>query len=86
MVHGVGLLLLSAVGGYWVLERAATHKGNLKKVGQILGTVIILTSLLGLVCRVWYFAQGPAGFCPFTKTGKGGYGSSMPRLLPETTP
>jgi hypothetical protein len=72
MVYGTGLLLLAAVGGYWVLERAASHKGNLKRVGQILGAVIIIVSLIGVACKVWCAAtcppgsMGKGGWCPFT--------------------
>ena len=58
MYHGVGLLFLTAIGGYWVLERAETHKGQLRQVGRVLGTVIIVASLMGAVCRVWCLAAG----------------------------
>lgn len=70
MYSSGGLLLLSAAGGYWVLERASSHKGKLKQVGQLLGAVIIVASLLGVVCRVWYAATclpgAKGGLCPFT--------------------
>ncbi|HBQ38409.1 MAG: hypothetical protein A3B73_01290 [Omnitrophica WOR_2 bacterium RIFCSPHIGHO2_02_FULL_63_39] len=80
MLHGSGLLLLSSVAGYWVLERASSHKGQLKSVGQLIGWVVIVTSLVGLTCRIWSLATGKA-FCPIG--GKGGYfcpltGKSMP--------
>ena len=71
MTSGTGVLLLSAIGGYWVLERAATHKDGLKKIGQLLGSAIILVSLVGIVCKVWYAAacqmgaSGKGGLCPF---------------------
>ena len=65
MVSGSGVLLLASIGGYWVLERASTHKGGLKRIGQILGGVIIAVSLIGVACRVWYLATGTGGFCPF---------------------
>jgi len=74
MSYGVGVLLLAAVGGYWVLERAATHKGNLKRIGQLLGVAIIIVSLLGVACKVWYAATCPPGSggkawsCPFAST------------------
>ena len=64
--HGVVPLLLAAVGGYWVLERAETHKGQLRKVGQFLGALIIASSLIGAVCRVWSIGTGKA-FCPTHK-------------------
>ena len=71
MAHGAGLLLLSAVAGYWVLERAATHKGNLKSIGQFLGSVIIIASLVGLALKAWCLvsscqsATPMGGRCPF---------------------
>lgn len=66
-----GLLLLTAIGGYWVMERADTHKGQLKRVGTLLGTAIIILSLFGIVVRGWTVCRwtrahgggGPA--CPF---------------------
>ena len=71
--YGVGVLLLTAVAGYWVLERAETHKGRLKRVGQLLGGFIIIVSLAGAVCRVWCLAMGKMDYCPVNKTGKGYY-------------
>ena len=73
--YGVGVLLLSVVAGYWVLERAETHKGDLRRIGKTLGWVIIVASLIGIACRVWYAAtcppdaMGKKGFCPFSKGG-----------------
>lgn len=70
MAYGTGLLLLSAVAGYWVLERSAGHKGQLKSVGQVIGWVVIVTSLVGMACKVFALTTGKA-FCPIG--GKGGY-------------
>ncbi len=67
MVSGSGVLLLASIGGYWVLERAATHKGGLKRIGQILGGVIIAVSLSGVLCRAWYLATGKGGYYPMGK-------------------
>ena len=78
MVHGTGVLLLAAVGGYWVLERAATHKGNLKNVGQLLGWLIILVSLAGVACRVWCLSTGKLGYGPMGM-GKGQYCPFIPK-------
>jgi hypothetical protein len=78
MSYGVGALLIAAVGGYWVLERAARQKGNLKKVGQVLGAVIILVSLIGVACKVWCITTCPTGamgkgrWCPMTPKSPGG--------------
>ena len=71
MVYGTGILLLTAVAGYWVLERSSAHKGNLKRVGQALGWIVIVASLLGVACRVYALATGkvycPPDSCPFTQ-------------------
>ncbi len=69
---GSGLLLLGVIGGYWLLERAETHKGELKRIGRLLGAILIVVSLLGVVfsgwtaCRWTRHHQGRAGWsCPF---------------------
>ena len=71
--HGAAVLMLSAIGGYWVLERSSGHKGNLKRVGEWLGGAIILLSVLGVAyhvsgavskCRQDGMMKG--GFCPFS--------------------
>ncbi len=64
--HGAGWMLLTSVAGYWVLERADTHKGDLKRIGQVLGWVIIIVSLVGMVCNMWSLAQWKTGYCPFS--------------------
>ncbi len=54
MMHGgIAELLLAAVGGYWVLERASGQKGNLRKLGRLLGMGIIVLSFLSLICQMW---------------------------------
>ena len=63
MAYGTGVLLLSVVAGYWVLERAETHKGDLRRVGKFLGWVIIVSSLAGFACNVWSLASGKAYSC-----------------------
>ena len=71
MAHSAGVLLLASVAGYWVLERAEHHKGSLKRVGQLLGWLIIVVSLVGVACRVWSVVActkmpgGKGGYCPF---------------------
>lgn len=70
MMHGVGIFLLTAVAGYWVLERSSSHKGQLKSVGQILGWVVILGSLLSAVCSTWCAGSGKNRWCPYGKAGK----------------
>ena len=64
MSHGVALLLLSAAAGYWVLERAEGQKKNLKQIGQLVGGLIIVISLLGVACKVYYLMKGTKMVCP----------------------
>ena len=70
MTHGTGLLLFAAVAGYWVLERSSGHKGDLKRVGQVIGWVVILASFAGLACKVWALSTGNAPFCLLGEKGK----------------
>ena len=68
MTHGAGLFLVSTVAGYWVLERAETHKGSLKKLGRFLGWDIIIGGLCGAVRSItcWSGMMGGSkrGWCP----------------------
>ncbi|MBI4597544.1 MAG: hypothetical protein HY737_03985 [Candidatus Omnitrophica bacterium] len=76
MTHSVGLLLLAAVGGYWVLERAETHKKGLKRIGRLVAAVVMIVSLVGVLCKVWCVASGNCvgmgkwgmhgGYCPMS--------------------
>ncbi len=73
MTHNTGLLLLAAAGGYWVLERADKHKGTLKSVGQVVGSAIIIVSVIGVACAVWSIMTCGSGtypakswMCPFS--------------------
>ncbi len=86
MMHGVGVLLLTAVAGYWVLERAATHKGELKKIGELVGGFIIVASLLGVACHAWMLVSGKSAYCPVDKMGKGWcpYTSKVPLDTPRS--
>ncbi|MBI2885009.1 MAG: hypothetical protein HYY15_02425 [Candidatus Omnitrophica bacterium] len=64
-----GVFLLATVGGYWMLERSASHKGGLKQVGQVLGWIVIAASLLGLAGAIAQGCGSMSGkktFCPFT--------------------
>ena len=56
--HGTAELLLSMVAGYWVLERAATHKGRLRALGRLIGGLILIVALVGTVCRIWFITTG----------------------------
>ena len=80
MTQSVGVLLFAAIGGYWVLERAERQKGKLKRVGQFLGWLIIVVSLVGTACRVWYLAT-----CTRGSSGKGWYCPYFPKK-PSTPP
>jgi len=74
MLHGVGVLLLTAAAGYWVLERAMAHKGQMKQVGLFLGGLLIVASLVAAAAQVWSLGAGckspggmmgkKAGWCP----------------------
>lgn len=75
MGHGVGTFLISAAAGYWVLTLAGTQKNRVRKLGEVLGLLIIIVSLAGTACKLYFLATGkspvaiwcPAGkvFCPF---------------------
>lgn len=75
-MHGAGVLLLGMVAGYWVLERAAGHKGRLKQIGQAVGAIVLVASLLGLACKAWYVVSG--GSCPMGKKGFCSYPMARP--------
>ncbi len=67
---GIGILLLGAAAGYLVLERAETHKGQLKQVGRLVGAMLIVVGLIGAVCRIISLATGYCpgdgkGWCPY---------------------
>ena len=70
-MHGVGVLMLCAVAGYWVLERASVHKGSLRRIGLMVGTTIIILGLLGaalsISCGGGRGGMMKGGLCPFHK-------------------
>lgn len=83
MAYGVGILLISTAVGYLVLERAEKHKGVLKRVGQLIGWLIIIASLAGAACRMWCpGGKGAWGgrYCPFTRKASM---SPMPQPAPR---
>lgn len=76
MMHDVVGLLISAAVGYWVIERADKHKGPVRRIGLLVGTLIVVASILSLACAVscktsgyygWSSKRG--GYCPMV--GKG---------------
>ena len=76
MIYGVSSLLISAAAGYWVLTHASGEKGRVKKLGQLLGLAIIVVSVVGAGCKLYYQFTGqslsgkawcPSGkVCPFS--------------------
>ena len=75
MGHGVSVLLITSAIGYWVLTQAHKEKGNLRKLGQILGLLIIAASVAGAACKIACAVQAcnaSGGYgagkmaCPFT--------------------
>ena len=94
MMQGLGLLLLSAVGGYWVLVQGSARKGELQRVGRLLGSIVIIVSLIGVGYVVVSVMNGVAGCsmgdcrmgkrammgssCPFTSRMKSGVSSAAP--------
>ena len=86
-LQGTGLLLLTAVAGYWVLERAEGHRGTLRRTGRLVAWVVMLASFAGLVCSALACASaGKDGWCPFSKKGGFHYERRMgpgPEAVPE---
>jgi len=77
-MHGMVMLLFAAVAGYWVLERAAGHHGRLNKIGQVVGSIIIIVSFIGVGCKIWHLATGKSGYhkavgykCSYLKGAQG---------------
>lgn len=81
MVYGVEGLLLAAIGGYWVLERASAQKGQLRQVGLFLGSLVIVMSLLGVLAEVWSM-----GACPVVNGGRMGMMGKRERPAPMMMP
>lgn len=70
MGHGVSGLLIAAAAGYWVLTQSAHQRENVKKLGQLLGIVIIAVSVAGAACKLYYITTGKSMggvFCPSGK-------------------
>ena len=72
LLHGIGGLLVAAAAGYWVLTASQRERGRVKQLGQWLGLVIVVVSVAGAACKLYYLATGGyagAGvsyLCPFT--------------------
>lgn len=77
MHSGVGLLLIAAAAGYWVLTLAAGQKGKVRKLGQYLGLFILVVSVVGTGCKLYYqWTCGPSGY--YKGKWKGSYHASSP--------
>ena len=62
-LHGVSSLLITSAVGYWVVTQAQKEKGQVKKLGLLLGIIIVLVSLVGVGCKIYSLATG----CPMSK-------------------
>lgn len=73
MITGIAPLLVASAAGYWVLTNASKEKGRMKKLGQILGLIIVVVSMAGAACKVYYLvsacqsgmAMSGKAACPF---------------------
>lgn len=68
--HGMAGLMISSAVGYWVLTQSEKEKNRMRKLGQYLGFGIILISVFGIACKVYYGvkacqAMGGGMMCPF---------------------
>lgn len=53
MGHGVSVLLVTSAVGYWTLTIANKEKGRVKALGQYLGLLIMVVSLIGGACKAY---------------------------------
>ena len=90
MGHSTGILMLSAVAGYWVLERAESRKKGLKRAGRFVGWFVIICSVVGVACHVSSLIACGHGYCPMPGkkamcpfTGKAGMPSAAPSDSPQ---
>jgi hypothetical protein len=97
-MSSVGMLLIAAGVGYWVLTLAGKQKARIKTLGRWLGLLIIIVSVLGASCKMYYqWTCGSSGYykkcsysasnCPKSgKWGKGGQGSDYCPFTKSSTP
>ena len=64
MHSSVTALLFSAAAGYWVLTLATKEKEPLKKLGKLVGFIIIAVSLAGTACKVYSVVRCSKNYCP----------------------
>ena len=82
MHGGIGASLVGLVAGYWVLDRAQANKANLKRIGNIIGWLVIVASLVSAITGSYCRATGK--MCPFT--GKGMMDDDRSGQAPMTSP
>ncbi|MBN1587586.1 MAG: hypothetical protein JW937_09210 [Candidatus Omnitrophica bacterium] len=70
-----GGFLIASAAGFWVMVQAGKESGGLKKLGQILGALIIICSLAGVGLKAYSLstdcAPGGWGKGPCCMMGKG---------------
>ena len=74
MGHGMSALLITSAVGYWTLTSAGKEKGRVKTLGQYLGLLIIVVSMLGAACRGYFAVKA----CQMGGMGGGMYGKNCP--------
>ena len=82
----IAVYLITLAAGYWVLTLAEKEKGFHKKLGRVLGWVIVAVSLAGPLClaasRLYYCGAGQScysqGACPWSGHGDMDHRDGMP--------
>ena len=63
--HSAAPLLIAAAAGYWVMTQAEHEKGGVRKLGQYLGLAIVVASIIGSACKIYYAATcANPSWCP----------------------
>lgn len=50
ITHRILAYLIGLALGYWVLTHAEREKGTLKRIGKVIGWIILVVSLIGPLC------------------------------------
>ena len=66
MGAGIGIFLISAAAGYWVLAKSSGEQGWVKTLGRLMGILIIAVSLLSIPSA---FRQARTPPAPFGRPG-----------------
>ena len=66
MGAGIGIFLISAAAGYWVLARSSAEQGWVKTLGRLMGILIITVSFLSIPSA---FRQARTPPAPFGRPG-----------------